>query len=182
MLMMGSAATASMGAIVAHHQAPLTAVLRELRGAEKKSKAHGRNAFCLRVMKRGGGEVSVTSRFWEKANEPPPLADTALGLMLRFAETLAQPGMSRRAVYRASEWLAGLPARSGKDDMAWRDMVATNLAFQLQKQGGVVRHAREFVELACRESPPADTARTLDNLLVSAEFFAREGRAFGKGA
>lgn len=191
MLMMGSAATASIGAIVAHHQAPLSAVLRELRTAEQTAKKHrngDRNAFCLRIMKRGGGEVSVTSRFWDKANEPPPLADSSLGLMLRFAETLAQPDMSRRAVYRTTEWLAGLPARSGKDDAAWQDMVATNLAFQLKKQCSseetkqrAKTYALPFVNLACRESQPADTARYLDNLLVTAEFFAREGRAFGKG-
>ena len=186
MLMMGSAATASMGAIVTHHQAPLSAVLRQLRSAEKTAKDHGRNAFCLRVMKRGGGEVNVTSKFWVEANKPPALSETALGLMLRFAETLAQPGVSRRAVYNTSEWLAGLPERPAQNerekDKAWQEMVAINLAFQLQKQGGVTHHAAEFVALACRESAnPADTARVLDNLLVTSEFFARERRAFGKG-
>lgn len=190
MLMMGSAATASIGAIVAHHQAPLSAVLRELRAAEQTAKKHrngDRNAFCLRIMKRGGGEVSVTSRFWEndsaaKGNEPSPLADTSLGLMLRFAETLAQSEMSRRAVYNTTAWLADLPGRDGDmRDADWQNMVATNLAFQLDRQGGLRRHAREFVDLACRESQPIDTARYLDNLLVTAEFFAREGRAFGKG-
>ena len=182
MLMMGSAATASIGAIIAHHQAPLSAVLRELRSAEKKAKDHGRNAFCLRVMKRGGGEVSVTSRFWEKASEPPPLTDTTLGLMLRFAETLAQSEMSRRAVYNTTAWLVDLPGRDGDmRDADWQTMVATNLAFQLNRQGGLRQHAQEFVDLACRESPPADTARYLENLLVTAEFFAREGRAFSKG-
>ena len=187
MLMMGSAATASMGAIVAHHQAPLSAVLRQLRSAEKKAKDHGRNAFCLRVMKRGGGEVNVTSKFWPEANKPPALSETALGLMLRFAETLAQPGVSRRAVYNTTEWLAGLPERptlgDKEKDKAWQEMVAINLAFQLQKQGGVTHHAAEFVALACHESAnPADTARVLDNLLVTSEFFAREGRAFSKDA
>lgn len=182
MLMMGSDATASMGAIVAHHQAPLSGVLRELRAAEKKAKDHGRNAFCLRVMKRGGGEVSVTSRFWEKCDETPVLKDTSLGLMLRFAETLAQSDMSRRAVYNTTNWLADLPGREGDmRDEDWQIMIATNLAFQLDRQGGVRQHAREFVEIACRESRPADTARYLEHLLVTTEFFAREGRAFGKG-
>ncbi len=60
-------------------------------------------------------------------------------------------------------------------------MVATNLAFQLQKQGGVTHHAAEFVALACRESSqPAETARVLENLLLTSEFFAREGRAFSQ--
>jgi CRISPR-associated protein Cmr2 len=185
MLMMGSVATASIGAIVAHHQAPLSSVLRQLRLAEQAAKAHDRNAFCLRVMKRGGGEVDVISRFWDQADQAPLLADTALGLMLRFAETLAQPDMSRRAVYRTTEWLAGLPTRNGKDDAGWQDMVATNLAFQLKKQCSSVEtkqraqtYALPFVELACRESEPANTASYLDRLLVTAEFFARESRAF----
>ena len=105
--------------------------------------------------------------------------------MLRFAETLAQPDMSRRAVYRTAEWLAGLPARDSMEDQAWRGMVAANLAFQLQKQCSsevtkklAKTYALPFVNLACRESETADTARYLDNLLVTAEFFAREGRAF----
>lgn len=185
MPMMANRATASTGAIVAHHQAPLSAVLRQLRLAEHAAKAHGGNAFCLRVMKRGGGEVGVISHFWATADQPPPLADTALGLMLRFAQTLAQPDMSRRAVYRTSEWLAGLPTRNGKDDAAWQGMVAINLAFQLKKQCSSVEskqraetYALPFVALACRESEPADTARYLDHLLATAEFFAREGRAF----
>jgi len=191
MPMMGSSASASIGAVVAHHQAPLSAVLRELRRAEGAAKAHGRNAFCLRVMKRGGGEVGVTSRFWEMPHAvgatpaAPLLADTALGLLLRFAETLAQPEVSRRAVYNTLEWLSGLPER-GCGEMsneAWRHMIASNLAYQIERQGGVIQHAREFVDLACRESArPAETARVLGELLVTAEFFARNGRAFGQAA
>jgi CRISPR-associated protein Cmr2 len=189
MPMMGSRASASIGAVVAHHQAPLSAVLRKLRRAEAAAKAHGRNAFCLQLIKRGGGEVGVTSRFWDMAQaagttpSAPRLADTALGLLLRFAETLAQPQVSRRAVYNALEWLSGLPERSrdGTSDEAWRQMLARNLAWQIERQGGVVQHAREFVDLACRESAkPSETARVLGELLVTAEFFARNGRAFGQ--
>ncbi|WP_291992262.1 type III-B CRISPR-associated protein Cas10/Cmr2 [Candidatus Accumulibacter sp. ACC003] len=189
MPMMGSRATASIGAVVAHHQAPLSPVLHELRRAEAAAKAHGRNAFCLRVIKRGGGEVGVTSRFWEMAAargadpDPVALADTALGLLLRFADALAQPDVSRKAVYNTLEWLSGLPERGepGLADDEWRQMLAINLAFQLDKQGCTVRHANEFVDLACRESPsPTDTTRVLGNLLVTAEFFARNGRAFGQ--
>jgi CRISPR-associated protein Cmr2 len=179
--MMGTQATASMGAVVAHHQAPLARVLRELRRAEQQAKQHRggeRNAFCLRIMKRGGGEVGVTSRFWPRTDVPPPLQDSALGLMLRFAQALAGSGMSRRAVYNSTEWLAGLPARSRTDDAVWREMVASNLAMQLERQGGTGAHAAEFVALACSESRPEDTERLLDGLLVCAEFFAREGRSF----
>jgi CRISPR-associated protein Cmr2 len=170
-------------------------VLRALHQAETRAKNHrdgGRNAFCLRVMKRGGGEVSVTSRFWDQTHvtdalaqdQPVALDRTALGLMLRFAETLAQSEMSRRSVYNATEWLTGLPARDARRpgggsimaDDEWQRMVAMNLAMQFERQKGLRDHAAEFVNLACDESKPADTLALLESLLVTAEFFAREGR------
>lgn len=46
LMTMGEKAEASCGAVVAHHQAPLGYVLRQLRAAESKAKnAGGRNAF-----------------------------------------------------------------------------------------------------------------------------------------
>jgi CRISPR-associated protein Cmr2 len=183
--MMGTQATASIGAIVAHHQAPLSAVLRELRAAEQQAKRHldgSRNAFCVRVMKRGGGEVAVTSRFWKRPEQPPALQDSALGLMLRLVQTMGEGGMSRRAVYRATEWLAGLPPRESRSDVSWREMVTTSLGQQLERQGGLRADAAAIVDLVCAESAPADTPRLLADLLVCAEFFAREGRTFASEA
>jgi len=56
MRMMGERATASCGAVIAHHQAPLSAVVRELREAEKRAKNEGgRDAFSLTPIKRSGG-------------------------------------------------------------------------------------------------------------------------------
>lgn len=193
--MMGRDATASIGAVVAHHQAPLSNVLRELRQAEKQAKNHlagGRNAFCLRVMKRGGGEVSVTSRFWDQAlvndEQKLPLEQTALGLMLRFAESIARSDTSRRAVYNATEWLGRLPARNGlgpdgkalMTDAEWQRMAAQNLAMQFDKQGALRAHAVEMVRLVAAENAPDKTLDALQDLLVTAEFFAREGRSLGE--
>ena len=49
MRMMGTRATASCGAVIAHHQAPLSFVRRELDAAEKRAKNEGgRDAFRLR--------------------------------------------------------------------------------------------------------------------------------------
>ena len=190
--MMGRDATASIGAVVAHHQAPLGTVMRALRQAEKQAKGHrngGRNAFCLRVLKRGGGEVSVISRFWDQAlvktGQRLPLHETALGLMLRFAETLARSDMSRRAVYNATEWLTALPSRpsqsgrqSAMTDDEWQHMVTMNLAKQFEQQKGPRNTAAAFVKLACAESEsePGTTLKVLEGMLVTAEFFAREGR------
>lgn len=192
MLMMGAKASASIGAIVAHHQAPLAAVLRQLREAESRAKSHGRNAFCVRVMKRGGGEVGVAAKFWaiEQSGETPPpvLKECAAGYLLRLADALANTDFSRRAIYRAQEWLANLPQRPQRDDGLWRAMVATHLGYQFERQKGFRLLAEEAVELACDgvisavsapESRAAQPeAAALEQLLVTAEFFARESRAF----
>ena len=189
MLMMGSSATASIGAIVAHHQAPLAGVLRQLDHAEQAAKVHGRNAFCVRVIKRGGGEVGVTARFWETVNADtsPKLTASPAGFMLRLADTLANSDFSRRAIYKAQQWLNDLPPRPAKDDADWRAMVSTHLAWQFGKQGGIEALAHEAVELVCGGLAPATAlpatrrgqreAVALESLLVTAEFFAREGRA-----
>ena len=66
MRMMGERATASCGAVIAHHQAPLAAVLCELRSAEKRAKNEGgRDAFSLTVIKRSGGALVLTAKWGE---------------------------------------------------------------------------------------------------------------------
>src|SRR5690606_7332961 len=95
MRMMGRHATASCGAIIAHHQAPLSAVLRELRAAESRAKNDGgRDAFSLTVVKRSGGALTLT----EKWGEP-------VRLLQALRDFLADEGVSRRAVYHTLEWL-----------------------------------------------------------------------------
>jgi CRISPR-associated protein Cmr2 len=62
--LMGEKATASCGAVIAHHQAPLSAVLRELRLAEQRAKIEGgRNAWSLVFIKRSGGAVNLTAKW-----------------------------------------------------------------------------------------------------------------------
>ena len=71
--MMGNKATASAGAVIAHHQAPLGAVLRELRSAEARAKGPGgRDAFSLTLMKRSGGILQFT----DKWGRPRPCSPT----------------------------------------------------------------------------------------------------------
>jgi CRISPR-associated protein Cmr2 len=79
---MGAKASASMGAVVAHHTAPLSHVLRQTREAERRAKNAGRDAFSLRVAKRGGGAVDVTASFHlrgDACGESPPLRSTPAG-------------------------------------------------------------------------------------------------------
>ncbi len=112
--MMGRLATASAGVVIAHHQTPLQAVLRELRSAEKRAKTEGgRNAFSIALMKRAGGTTRFTAGFgfggpgWE----PSETAPTSLDALFALRDTLATEGVSRRAAYNILAWLPDLPER-----------------------------------------------------------------------
>jgi CRISPR-associated protein Cmr2 len=165
MRMMGTQATASTGAVIAHHQAPLGAVLRELRAAEKRAKNEGgRDAFSLSVVKRAGGTLRIVAKW----GEPIRLLET----LRRF---LAEPDVSRRAVYHTLQWLRDLP--DGQTGL-W----ASLLAHQFTRQSGkAARTAHDVPALAAALSQlagaqPEPRAWLADYLCV-AEFLARETRA-----
>ena len=176
MRMMGKDATASAGAVVAHHQAPLGAVLRELRAAEQRAKgAGGRDAFSLTVVKRSGGALTVTAKW----GEPAELLDA----LRRF---LASDGVSRRAVYNSLDWIKDLP----QDDPG---MLESLLAYQLARQvsgNEEAKHAapalaRRLAALAfdaAKRPSPGPREKRLDwlaHFMGVAEFLARETRSSG---
>ena len=168
MRMMGTNATASCGTVIAHHKAPLGAVMRELRAAESRAKKEGgRDAFSLTVIKRSGGALYLTAKWGEPV--------TLLGELRDF---LADPGVSRRAVYNSLEWLKDLPEPNG--DAA---MLESLLAYQLagQAKTGAKEKApglaRRLAALTVAESK--DRLGWLRNFLTVAEFLARTGRVSG---
>ncbi|AUB82166.1 type III-B CRISPR-associated protein Cas10/Cmr2 [Candidatus Thiodictyon syntrophicum] len=173
MRLMGTAATASAGAVIAHHQAPLGAVLRELRLAESRAKNEGgRDAFCLSLIKRSGG----TRQFTAKWGEGEPVA-----LLCALRDFLADPAVSRRAVYNSLEWLKDLPEPDGNGAM-----LEQLLAYQLTRQSegktatnhDVPDLARRLTALALLQ--PKDRIDWLENALAVAEFLARQGRTAGE--
>ena len=191
MTLMGHKATASMGAVVAHHTAPLSMVLRELRAAENRAKnaergkdakgdAINRDAFCLRVLKRGGGEVSVTSPWWPvKEDQQPDTSQSALALMKQLAQQLALTDFSRGAIYRAQMWFEGLTDDAPDAHSAvWRAQMTTSLAYQFSRQKGDPNVARNVVDFVCKVMQPQHPRTAIDNFLVTSEFFARETRSF----
>jgi CRISPR-associated protein Cmr2 len=168
MRMMGEHATASCGAVIAHHQAPLSAVMRELRAAEKRAKNEGgRDAFSVTVIKRSGGALHLT----EKWGAPVTLLDELI-------DFLRDEGTSRRAVYNSLEWLKDLPDPKGQPDM-----LASLLGYQLARQAGGDAKARapglanRLAILAAQQ--PKDGLNWLENFLTVAEFLARETRSGG---
>ncbi|PKM06548.1 MAG: type III-B CRISPR-associated protein Cas10/Cmr2, partial [Gammaproteobacteria bacterium HGW-Gammaproteobacteria-7] len=166
MRMMGETATASTGAVIAHHQAPLAAVLRELRAAEKRAKNEGgRNAFSITIIKRSGGALYLT----EQWGEP-------LTLLAELRDFLRDDGSSRRAVYNTLEWLTDLPDPKGAPQM-----LESLLAYQLARQSkdACKAQAPGLAErlAALAAAQPKDGRQWLANFLGVAEFLARETRS-----
>ncbi|MEF3168229.1 MAG: type III-B CRISPR-associated protein Cas10/Cmr2 [Deltaproteobacteria bacterium] len=177
MRMMGKRATASTGAVIAHHQAPLGAVLRELRDAERRAKNEGgRDAFSITVIKRSGGALHLT----DKWGEPVNLLDDLIAF-------LRDEGTSRRAVYNTMEWLKDLPDPKGQPEMLER-----LLSYQFERQISEKDKARkeELKDKAAKLAERlADLATKqdrngldwLENFLTVAEFLAREVRSAHDG-
>jgi CRISPR-associated protein Cmr2 len=173
MRMMGERATASCGAVVAHHKAPLGAVMRELRMAEQRAKGDGdRNAFSLTIVKRSGGALTVTAKWGEPVR-----------LLHDLRRFLVADGVSRRAVYNSLDWLKDLP----QDQPAMLEsMLAYQLARQSDRSAGDLHDvsglARRLAGLAFDDAlRPAvrDGEKRLDwlaHFMSAAEFLARETR------
>jgi CRISPR-associated protein Cmr2 len=187
---MGARATASAGAVVAHHTAPFGSVLRALRESEKRNAKGVRDAFCIRLLKRSGGAVELTSPWFCAGDGPEPLTETPAGLLIRLQRAFGAGDLSRRASFLVQEWLAGLPSedihreRSGSSS-TYEEMLRKNLDYQFQRQGkegvGLRPLATSLATVSCRVGPrigagPAEVAR---RLLSVAEFLGRESR---KGA
>jgi CRISPR-associated protein Cmr2 len=160
---MGHRATASTGIVVAHHTTPLTSVLRELRAAERRAKAAGRDAFSITLMKRAGGTIHWTCRWWIDQREGGKPALTGMGALLGLRELLARD-LSRRAAYQAMAWLEGL------GDDCPPDLLARMLSYELS------RHRRE-------EGSQADFEASLQRIvegMVALAFRMHEGEASGQ--
>jgi len=167
---MGEKATASCGAVIAHHQAPLGAVLRELRVSEQRAKNEGdRNAFSLTIVKRSGGALRLTAKWGEP-----------MRLLIRLRDFFAEPDVSRRAVYNSSLWLRGLPEPEGNNDM-----VSRLLAYQFKRQSGRNTNHDSYdlpgltlalVDQAIKYAKKGKRLEWIENFLAVAEFLARETR------
>lgn len=168
MRMMGHTATASTGAVIAHHQAPLSSVMRELRAAEKRAKEEGgRDAFSMTIIKRSGGALRLTAQWGEP-----------LDLLADLRDFLAHEDTSRRAVYHTLEWLKDLP--NPKDSP---EMLCSLLAYQLtrQSEGAPKDQASQLAGRLATLAAQQDQKGLswLENFLTVAEFLARETRTGG---
>ena len=181
---MGPKATASIGAVVAHHKAPLARVLRSLRSSERMAKNEGgRNAFCITIEKRAGGTSHLVGKWWldspDKIENP---LETTMGVLISLSRALAGESVSRRAAYIIHEQLRDIPSD--------RDAIEKTIAYRLDKQGindkKATWLASRLAELAEYHSFLDDhndqrgsvtpMNKWLQNFFITAEFFARPER------
>jgi len=172
--LMGKDATASIGAVIAHHQAPLARVLTDLRAAERRAKGEGgRDAFCLTLTKRAGGTTHLVGKWRLDAG-----MDGDMGLLLELRDLVSRR-VSRRAAYLLAESLRDLPASE--------KALAAALAYRFSRQArdesidpaalaGRLARAAVQQHRGGSEAEWPGPNRWLRELLLAAEFLAREGR------
>jgi CRISPR-associated protein Cmr2 len=188
---MGEKATASAGAVIAHHTTPLSLVLRELRLAEKAAKNKGgRDSFAIRLLKRAGGDVHLVAPWFTTPHtdrgQLRSLVDSPMGQLIRLQQTLAGDEFSRRATYLVQQWAQHLPdANLLEGEEAYLSLLQTTLAHQFARQSSSAdkeknsQQARQLAQLAMSCDGRTDTTRPdvfLVNFLSIAEFLARQGR------
>lgn len=193
--LMGHRATASLGAVVAHHQSPLGAVLRELRRTEARAKAAGRDSFAISLLKRSGGAVQLAAPWlapggagWENL-DLDRLMHGPMGYLIRLTRAFGGEGFSRRAAYLTQDWIEDLPDRRAVDSTGeYADLLATTLGYQFSRQAPKGTNAlalgRELGKLAValtegvpmQHAGPDPAVDRIHGFLAVAEFLAREGR------
>jgi len=183
--LMGHRATASAGAVVAHHQTPLARVLRDLRSTEQQAKNQGgRDAFAIKLLKRSGGATALTLPWirpgstWEQALQGDLLADSPMALLLGLRQCFASE-TSRRAAYLTQGWLEGLPSIDPSKPETLLAMLTANLSYQLKRQGDEASASLgpRLAALACSLHQGKQATEVVRDTLAVAEFLAREGRA-----
>ncbi len=181
---MGKQATASCGAVIVHHKAPLTRAIRQLRVQEKKAKTSGRDAFSIAVMKRSGGTTTFTSPWFQcdEKGEYKKLQDSPAGALLRMRGLIADGSLSRRAIYLVRDWLRQLPARSYlKEKQQYHSLLRKNIVYQFLQQSEGKKTDRDWLDKAARGLVDSafetdDPSAYLDQILIAAEFLARGSR------
>ena len=165
MRMMGKNATASCGAIVAHHRAPLAAVIRELRLAENRAKNDGkRDAYSIVVVKRSGGALFFTDK-WSRSFE----------LLKRVTDYFSKAEVSRRAVYGIQSWVKNFPVDAGEEMLRTLFFDQLNAHRANSSRSEIDMLSKDLSQLAC-QFRQIDGLERFENFLLIAEFLARSVR------
>ena len=160
LLTMGNKATASIGIVVAHRLHPLRDVLHQGREAEEHAKErYGRNAICIRWLKRSGEQVQMGAKFFY----PEHCVNDTLQLLLDFAELMREK-ISRgfaTDLMRESFTLAGLSEEAQEAEIRRLLKRRSNLSDEQIKEWAkkLVRLAVALDTHADRNADPFDLTR-----------------------
>ena len=209
LLTMGLKASASVGVVIVHHQTPLAYALKCLREAEHIAKSAGRNAFCIRILKRAGGEISFTDNWWSSSEKDCPsdikengfTDNSSIGLFNSLIKLIANnENVSRKALYSIEEWINLLPEwLDNQGQMAWReedwntskDMASAMLSRQFSQHScdDLTTEIKPLAERIVsfiwnkakleKNNNIKNPMKQLQDMLFCAEFFARETRTYG---
>ena len=187
--MMGREATVSIGAVIAHHMAPLGRVMQVLRQTERRAKDDGgRDAFAITVLKRAGGAVELTCPWWTHSGSQSNMS--SMETLIELRDALARKDLSRRAPYIIQEWIRSMPSREhfadeGNDVSRLGELLEKTLSYQFRRQAkpaaaGMVSAIAERLAVlsmaAQGRTNSSDVTVFIRDFLAVAEFFAREGR------
>ena len=179
---MGDKATASCGAVIAHHTAPLGQVLKTLRSAEQRAKnLGGRNAFAIDLLKRSGGAIKLTCPWFNNPDNPESLLDSPIGQLVRLTDALAEPDMSRRAAYIAQDWLRQLPPESlfTSDPALYQSLLRQTLEEPLVRQNKGKSNYIDLADTLVKLGLKIENQHCTDfisQFIAIAEFLARDSR------
>lgn len=133
--------TSSVGIAIGHVRAPLQDTIQAAREAEKAAKAvPGKNAFCLRILKRSGESTEFAARF----------DSSAVGVWEEVSTEVHD--LSGRFAYRYLQLIKPLLSRTGEDsacgwEMEWTpgliEACQAELRHVLIQQGGQNANAAE---------------------------------------
>ncbi|MCL5098280.1 MAG: type III-B CRISPR-associated protein Cas10/Cmr2 [Candidatus Omnitrophica bacterium] len=135
LLLMGPAATASVGIAIGHVRSPMQDVIQAARDAEKYAKSViGKGAFCLMAHKRSGEGVGFRAQWasgviavWSELNEG--VCDLSNRFAYRYTQLLKPliiEGGSAEGARYAQKW-----------DTTLSDAARAELCHTLRKQGGL---------------------------------------------
>ncbi len=170
----GPAAEVSVGIAIAHYQHPLQAIVREAQTAEKRAKrdvdkgGHGRAAFAVSLMKRGGETIHWGAK-WNSG---------ALELLDRYRQLRKAEKLTARFPYNLAALLQPYRLRDGEFDKA-PDIILAELEHVIKQQGQWNKDdpdCKEFREL-CRvylDNLPGKRLADVANLFLTAAFIDRD--------
>ncbi len=195
----GLSPSLSVGLAISHCREPMSEARGLAERAEKEAKAHpGKNALCVLVSKRSGGDLIVTDKWGDHA--APAASAAAQPLDRRLAHWIAvleEGGLSTRTAYDLEEIAAHYGMLKPEEQHLRRDEIralCTQILARKRKTGGdgmadnahiqTILSLLDAAEQSDKElkNAPADRVRRMsEELQIARAFHRAQGASSQKG-